>query len=371
MGRDELEAQLEQLEAAARLNPENADARYELGLVLYQTGRLRRAIEEYRHAIRLSPAEVAYYLALANVFQTANMRDEAGTLLFETTEAFPGSIEARIELGNVRFESGRFEEALLEFQRAGQLAEGTDFDTDEGRENRALIHLRIGYMHLNLIQFDDALKAFRNALALRPDNVEVHLALGKLYLRRSRLEEALGAYHTVLAQDPRNPSAHEGIAEASLRLGRFSESIAAAEMAIEIDPERLGSHYQRATALIRSGREEEALAALEGYRILEAQLRARDHRNREVGGVYKAALAQMLDGNGSEAVRLLREGIETHPDSGELYLNLGVTLNSLERYTEAIGIFETMIDRGMGDDPLVRRSLDEAYRSLGASNRNP
>ncbi len=355
---------LTQLEEAVRLSPDNAESRRRLGAAFHRSGQLQRAIEEYTDAIRLSPGEVELYLNLAKVFETAKLTREAEALLLDTSEAFPQSVAAAVELAEVRFASGKVEEALEAFEAARVAVE-----TDSEQEHAAFIHRRIGDMHVHMIEFDEALAAYGNALRLAPGNPDIHLALGKLYLRRNRLDDALDEYGLALAQDPENLPAHEGIAEAYLRLEQFEKSITAAETAIGIDPEHLGSHYLRATALIRSGRDESARLALDVYRNLETESRIREQRDREIGGIYKAALAEALDGNGTEAVRLLREGIETHPDASELHMNLGATLDSLGRYSEAIEVFERMIDSGMRDDFLIRRSLAEARELQGDADR--
>ena len=353
-----------QLEEAVRREPDNAESRRRLGAALHRSGQLQLAIEQYTEAIRLLPGEVELYLDLAGVFETANLTREAEELLLDTSEAFPGSVAAAVELAETRFASGKVEQALEAFEAARMAVEAAS-----DQEHAAFIYRRIGEMHVHMIEFDDALAAYANALRLAPVNADIHLALGKLYLRRNRLDEALDEYGLALAQDPENLPAYEGIAEAYLRLEQFERSIAAAEIAIGIDPEHLGAHYLRATAMIRSGRDDAARLALDVYRNLETEARIREQREREIGGIYKAALAEALDGNGPDAVRLLREGIETHPDASELHMNLGATLNSLGRYSEAIEVFERMIDSGMRDDFLIRRSLAEARERQGDADR--
>jgi tetratricopeptide (TPR) repeat protein len=361
---------LSQLENEVRMNPEDAELRRLFGLALHEGGQLARAIEQFNEAIRRTPGDVALYLGLAGVFTTAKLMEEAETLLVRTTEAFPASVAAIGELGEARFAAGKVEQAVTTFEAALQALQATEgAGPNSDLRERAFIHRRIGDMRVHLIQFDEALEAYQRARVLDENNLEVHLALGKLYLRRNRLEDALGEYGPIVASDTSNVDALEGIAEAQLRLGQFEESITAAETVIGIDPEHLGAHYLRVTALVRRGDQVAAEQALEQYRTLEAEVRARDHRDREIGGIYKAALAEMLNDNGPEAVQLLRDGIQAHPDSSELYLNLGLTLNSLDRYDEAIEVFETMLASGMGDEALVQRSLAEAEESLRTTDQ--
>jgi len=333
-----------------------------LARILYEEGRLDRAILEYQAAIRLAPTEVRLYLELADVFETANLNDEAITLLDGTVDAFPRSIPALVRLGEAEFRAGELESALRTFKRARSVSEAGPGESIP-LDTRVLIERRIGDMHVHLIEFDEALGAYERALALDPVNVDVHLALGKLYLRRNRLDDAVEAYSVVIRSAPEEPSAYHGLAEAELRRGRFHDSVAAADAALELDPRHLGAMYVRATALVRSGQADAGAEALAAYRVLEEEFRIQDHREREIGGAYKQAIALSLEGNGDDAVQVLRDALALYPDSRELHLNLGSVLSSLGRDAEATEVFRRMVDMGWGDDPLVRRNLDEQSRA--------
>ena len=354
---------LVELEDTVRRESENADAHRRLGLALHGDGQLRRAIESYERAIRLAPDVVESYLGLSDVYEAANLRAEAESLLTDTAAAFPASVAVRVELGETRFLAGKLREALEDFQRARRMA---DADGTVREDQKAFILRRIGDMHVHMIRFDEALAAYRNAVELAPGDLDVRLALGKLHLRRNRLDGALREYSLVVERDPGRLEGHEGVAEATFRLGRFDDAAAAAEAAIRIDPARLGPRYRLAAARLRTGPDDAARAAMDAYRELEAEARAREQREREIGSVQKAALAEALDGNPERAVVLLRDGIAAHPRAEVLHLNLGATLGSLERYADAAAVFEDMLDSGIGDSEQIRRLLDEA-RLAGAA----
>ncbi len=344
------------LEDAARRDPENADAQRRLALALHGDGQLRRAIEAYEHAIRLAPDVVETYLGLSDVFETANLGDEAESLLLDTAAAFPASIAARVELGETRFGAGKMREALEDFQRARRMA---DLDDAVREDQKAFILRRIGDMHVHMIRFDEALAAYGAALESAPGDLDVRAALGKLYLRRNRLDDAVREYSLVVERDPERLEGHEGVSEAAFRLGRFDEAAAAAEAAVRIDPAHLGARYRLAAARLRTGPDDAARAAMDAYRELEAETRAREQREREIGSVQKAALAEALDGNLEQAVVLLREGMAAHPAAEVLHVNLGATLGSLGRHDEAAAVFERMLAMGIGDADQVRRLLEE------------
>jgi cytochrome c-type biogenesis protein CcmH/NrfG len=354
---------LEALEARAANTPNDARIRHALGRALAEDRQYARAIAELTAAIGLEPSALAPYLDLAAVFDDTNLVDEAEDLLRQTAAGFPESVDARVALGERLFRSGKLDAALDQFREAGVLMSHPG--TDAGRfplSLRVRVHRRVGDMHVHRLEFDQGLAAYEDALALDPGDADVHMALGLLYLRRNRLDEAAAAYSHVAGLDPSNPAAHHGIAEALFRMARFDDAAVAARRAVGLDPDHLGASYVLAMALVRgrTARTREAEAALDRYRELEHRARAADQREREIGGIYKEAIALSLTDDPAGAVSALEAGIARFPDARELYLNLGSILMSQGRDGDALGVFREMAERGWGEDPVVRRALDGA-----------
>jgi tetratricopeptide (TPR) repeat protein len=226
------------------------------------------------------------------------------------------------------------------------------------------MHQKIGEMNEILFRFDDALSAYRTALEINPDNAASRLALGGLYLQRDLVDEALAEYNRVASTHLESADAHYGLAEANLRLGRFAESASAAEKALALDPKHQRSRYVRAVALIRAGRSEEGQHALEEYLRANADLQAEERRVRSLASSSGSVVAKLVEGEYEEAIRLLRERIDTEPGAAGLYLELGLTQSRLGRHMEAVRTFQTMIGMGL-DGFLVHRNLYLQYEILG------
>lgn len=58
-----------------------------------------------------------------------------------------------------------------------------------------------GIAHYEARQFDSALQAYKQSLALQPDFVEAHYSLGLIYEDLQRTDEAISAYQRVVSQD--------------------------------------------------------------------------------------------------------------------------------------------------------------------------
>ena len=351
------------LERAVELAPDNVEARRALALAFHRGEELRRAVEEYQAAIALAPGDESLYLGLAEVLRTGKLPDEAAALLADVRKLFPASRRVLSMLAESQFEAGRVEAALESYTAASRLdAPGLLPEAD--RLERSAIYENIGDMQVQLIRFDDALSAYREALTLDSDNLDARVSMALLYTRRGRYEEALEVYRQILEADPASVAAWHGLAEANLRLGRPAASIAAAESAIRLDPEHLAAHYVRARALILSGQAAEGRRELARYRAMEEDRRARELREREIGSFYKNALSQLVAGDAEAAIRLFEEGLERYPDARDLHWNLGLVRMDLDRFEEAVRTFQNMVELGL-DDAGVHRSLASAYLELG------
>lgn len=130
-------------------------------------------------------------------------------------------------LGNVLIGTGRYEEAVKNYQHALQLDPNSDY---------ALGQLADAYQALG----DSAAAegAYKNAIALRPSYWGVYSGLGVLYFAQARYSEASNMFGKVIELAPNNYHGYSNLAAAYLYMGRYADSIAASERSIELRPNR-------------------------------------------------------------------------------------------------------------------------------------
>ncbi len=148
---------VETLSEAARSNPENEDAHYNLGLALARQGKIEAAMKEYEKALRI----------------------------------FPNYVEAHNNLGNVLMRRGRTEEAIPHFEQAVKIM-----------PDYAAAHNNLGTALQRLGRTEDALAQFQLAVKFNPDYWEAHFNVGTSWLQQGRLKEAQAELETVLRLRP-------------------------------------------------------------------------------------------------------------------------------------------------------------------------
>ena len=108
-------------EQAIALDPDFADAHYNLGLALKRLGRLDGAIASYRAAIALKPDLHKAYSNLANILRDQGQLAEAEALCRQAIDLKPDYADAIANLGNVLLDTGRAAEAVQAYERATAL----------------------------------------------------------------------------------------------------------------------------------------------------------------------------------------------------------------------------------------------------------
>jgi protein O-GlcNAc transferase len=153
--------------------PGHAGAHLHLGLVFWQRGDPAPAIALAERALRLDPKLPAAHGVLGAMLRTAGRTEEAIASLREAVAANPDDSTACFNLG-----------ACLAEAPAGNLAEGVTF--------------------------------LQRAVALAPRNTQAHVQLCRMLVESGRREEALAAYRGALALHPDDPTLQIGAAVAEL-----------------------------------------------------------------------------------------------------------------------------------------------------------
>ncbi|PYS20094.1 MAG: hypothetical protein DMG11_30585, partial [Acidobacteria bacterium] len=319
---------------------------------------------KFQEAVDRVPLNEGLYGAMSAILFKARLMTEAETLMDRAAQLFPTSKDVRYHLAQLYRSSQKARKALEVFEQISRMKAPAGVDPAVERLQQSVVYQKIGSIHAELVELDEAASAYKKALEFTPDSVDARLGLGDVYLQHGRTEDSLNEYNRAVATDLKSAAAYFRVADANLRMGRFPEASAAAAKVLALDAGHRKAHYVLATALVRMGAKEEGDRELEVYRKLEAEARSETDRDRNTVVVNREAAAKLLEGRAEEAVEMFLKAIETFPDSATAYLNLGTAQSKLRQHKAAADTFQKMLTLNL-DSFLVSWNLAQEYQYLG------
>jgi len=222
------------------------------------------------------------------------LADPVRLVRMDAARALAGEPEARLS----QADRTRFAAALEEYVAA----ERFNADRPEGRAN-------LGNLRATQGRFDDALAAFRGALALDPTFEQAALNLADLHRSRGLEDEAEKTLREALQRDPRSAPAHFALGLSLTRQKRAGEALRELAEAAKLAPENTRFAYVYAVALNDAGKGAQARRELEG--ALKRQPYDRDV-------LLALALFERDAGNRARALSHAQRLAGLEPDSREV-----------------------------------------------------
>jgi tetratricopeptide (TPR) repeat protein/4-amino-4-deoxy-L-arabinose transferase-like glycosyltransferase len=196
--------------------PDDAMAQVRLGALALQTGAPpEQAAEHFQRAIELDPAAWLAYGLWANSLGSSAQITQALQIIDHGLAAAPDSLA--LQAMQARWQSGSTPAPASEAYQAA---------------------LEAGRNALRERNWEDAIGAAQQAMALAPERHEAQLLLGDAYRGLGELSQALRAYQRAAELAPDLSILHGRQAEILARLGRADEAIAAGLLALSIDQSR-------------------------------------------------------------------------------------------------------------------------------------
>jgi len=331
----------------------------------FRDSQFAEAQKKFEEAVYGTALSEELYVAMSTVLFKAQLINQAEALMDRATQLFPASKDARYRQAELYRSGTKARKALEVFEYMIRMKTPPGVDPAVDRLKQKIVYQRIGGIHGDLGELDEAVSAYKKELEVSPGSLEARLGLGYAYLQQGKTEDSLNEYSLAAAADPKSVLAHFGVADANLRMGHFKEASTAAARVIELDAGHAKAHYVLATALARMGSQDESERQFEIFRKIEEDDRSKTDRSRNITVGNRDAAAKLIEGHGDEAVKMFLTAIETFPDSVTAYLNLGTAQSKLGQHKEAAGTFQKILAQDISDSFLVSWSLSREYQYMG------
>ena len=197
-----------EFERALREDPDFPYPHKALGEILYRAGELERARTHLETAVRLDPDWVAVIELLARIHHQLGDYDRAVELQRRALRKDPGNIEYRTTLGRMMVSAERYVEAITTLEDALE---------DEADNFLVHYHLGVAYGKRAMQDMESSIAHWRRACELNPNDAPAFRNLGIALFSKGLLPDALRAFRNAQRLDPDDA--------VSQRFIRYSESV--------------------------------------------------------------------------------------------------------------------------------------------------
>ena len=192
-----------------------------------------------------------------------------------------------------------------------------------------------GIARFQLGEVERAIKLIRKAVVSDPGHVDAHNNLGNLLKAAGRLDAAEVAYRRCLEIRPDYVGGHFNLGIVLEALDRPGEAEAAYAHALEIEPGFAEAGFNHGTVLQALGRLDDAVAA---YRKALAAVPDHADGHNNLGSAWREM------GRLDDAAAAYRRAIEIEPRHLDAHYNLGIVLQEQDRLDEAIAAYRKALE---------------------------
>jgi tetratricopeptide (TPR) repeat protein len=214
---------------ATRLQPENAQNQYNLGLVAIKLGKKEDAVGYFKRALEGGTNEPEVYLRLAEALESLKLPSLAIQSLKKALEIRPGDVDVLFALGDLYYKRGDLIPAEEIFRKIVQVTPGDSYT------ETALINL--GIILDEMERYPEAIDTLERVIQLNPKNYNAYYNLGIASVHSGQPAQAIQAWKKASAlESGKNFQARERIADYYSQNLYNSEAVSAYSSILEDNP---------------------------------------------------------------------------------------------------------------------------------------
>ncbi|NET76672.1 tetratricopeptide repeat protein [Okeania sp. SIO1F9] len=214
-------------------------------------------------------------------------------------------------------------------------------------------------------KLDDAVAAYREAIALNPDFSHAHHNLGEALVKVGQIEEAIAAFGQAVAINPQASWSLYNLGVLLQRQGQFQEAVGYYRRAVEQKTDVPEFYLGLGAVLVKLGQWSEAEQCLDKVvNMLYANVVRLNGTSLQTEAYYYLGAAKSGQQQWSEAVEFYRQSWEMSPGGVERCLGLAEALGKLGQWSEAVEFYRQAVVLS-GESGEVLFGLGQALGQLG------
>lgn len=324
--RNDLTCSVAAFEQALKLDPQSAEAHFDLGLARQTQDRNDAAIREFQLALQYNPGLLPARCALGSALSDP----AAAEAEFRMAIAADARLVCALDgLGHVLLDNGHYDAALDYWRQAVRIEpEAVDLQLALATATYKAAKARQddGAPAVEEASVADAIHLFTELLAKHPEMTDAHFTLGNIYANEKRFREAADQYAVVVRQDPANMTALSAEVKGLTGATAYSEALEPAREYVHRRPSDASGHIELGTIYRGLGDYAKAEPELK----LGASGAPDDFEAR-----YQLGVVLAKRGKPEQALPELRKAVALDPHDKSAQFQLAAVLRTLGQSQEA------------------------------------
>ncbi|MCX6674744.1 MAG: tetratricopeptide repeat protein [Methanothrix sp.] len=206
--------------------------------------------------------------------------------------------------------------------------------TDEIESKSADVWFNKGFALNSLGKYDDAIKAYDEAIRLDPKLATAWNNNGNVLNAQGKYDEAINAFDEAIGLDANLAESWTNKGIALKNQGKYDDAIKACDEAIRLDPNLAMAWNNKGVAIIKQGKYDDAIKACDEAIRLDPKFAA---------AWTNKGVALGDQGKYADAIKACDEAIRLDPNFAMAWNNKGEALRKQGKYDEAINVFDEAI----------------------------
>jgi len=352
-GKGDLKCAVAAFKQALRLEPQLAEAHFDLGLVRQSQQQPEAAISEFRLALQDDPALQVAHCALGSSLANST---EAEAEFQKALAADPQMVCALDGMAQVLAKEKRYDAAIDYWRKAlGIQPDAADMQIAlaTATYESAKVRQVDGMPALEGAGVADAIRLLTDLLKSHPDMTAAYFTLGNIYANERRDREAADEYREVTRRSPTDTVALAAQVKALIDASAYTEALAPARDYVHRKPTDPSGHVMLGTVYQQLGDYAHAEPELE----LGAARTPNDFEAR-----YQLGLVLARMGKPGQALPQLQKAVALKPGDRSAQFQLVAVLRSLGRAQEATQLVG-QLQKEQGEESLNSQLASEGTKA--------
>ena len=337
---------------ATHLRPQDPVGRYNLAVAYLRQNKTAEALRELEESERLGQGDMTLLESIGESYFALKDYDRSLRSYNRVLETASRNVKILSRIGEIYYSKGDLERAYESYRKVTQIQPAT--------ENARIAYLNMGNILDDAQRFEDAIKAYESAIAIRDNDDLAYYNLGIAYKHYDKSAMAINSWRKAIQINPGNIKARLAMADYYYEQGYNDQAEKEYQEIAYKWPDNQEALFKLGTIYHKHKNYADAKKAYS--KVIEAGETTDLSRKAMINLAIVSSGERNDDESLNESIKMIQKALLLKPDDSDALLALGIIYARKEMHSKAVDAFYQSI-KSSRDNKMTA----EAYNNMGKS----